>query len=290
MKIRELWEILTSKETWKSLKSREFWKYFFVALGTISSIVTLVSFVFQLKNPCWVIVVIYIIFVLLLSCVFALWQTWRKKSIEIKVSNNLLVKVFAGDLFDYAKDENFVVIPVNEYFDTLVDNTIIHESTVHGQFVNKYYAEDHTVLHEAIKAFFDENGIEGEPVERKGSAGYRIKYPLGTCAVINKDGCNFVLLALTHFDENDHAFLELSELGRSISLMTKSLAGRVGSKGVYMPLMGMGMSRLNQTAQFILKYTLDTMMGFKKEAIPGGINIVVYPPVAETINLNEINY
>ena len=50
------------------------------------------------------------------------------------------------------------------------------------------------------------------------------------------------------------------------------------------------MSRLNQSGQFILKYTLDTIVGIKDLAIQGGINIVVYPPVAKTLNLNEIKY
>ena len=72
--------------------------------------------------------------------------------------------------------------------------------------------------------------------------------------------------------------------------MCKTLAGKVQDKPVYMPLMGMGMSRLNQSGQFILKYTLDTIVGIKNLAMQGGINIVVYPPVAKTLNLNEIKY
>ncbi len=54
--------------------------------------------------------------------------------------------------------------------------------------------------------------------------------------------------------------------------------------------MGMGLSRLNQTGQFILKYTLDTIVGVKELAIPGGLNIVVYPPTAKTLDLNAIKY
>ena len=95
---------------------------------------------------------------------------------------------------------------------------------------------------------------------------------------------------MTHFDEEDHAYVELSEFGRSISAMCKILADTVEDKPIYMPLMGMGMSRLIQSGQFILKYTLDTIVGIKDLAIQKGINIVVYPPVAKTLNLNEIKY
>lgn len=272
------------------MKNREFWKYFFAALGTISSIVTLVSFVFQLHDPCWILVVIYSLIVIGLSWAFAKWQTWRKESISVKISNTLTVNVAAGDLFDYAKDGNYVVIPVNEYFDTIADDKIINKATVHGQFILKYYADDHTRLHKEIESYFATNNILGKEVTRENSEGYKKKYPLGTCAIINKDNTNYVLLALTHFDEEDKAYVELSEFGRSISTMCRYISDKAGSSPVYMPLMGMGMARLNQSAQFILKYTLDTIIGIKGLALLGGVNIVIYPPVAKTVNLNEIKY
>lgn len=272
------------------LSSKEFWKYFFAAVGTISSVVTLISFVFQLQNPeCWVIV-LYILGVVVFSIAFAIWQTWRKTALDLKVSNTLNVTVKEGDIFDCVGNENYVVIPVNEYFDTLVNETIINKSTVHGQFIQKYYKDNHEKLHEEIEASLKANDIRGKEDKRIGSEGYKKRYPLGTCAIIKKDNTNFVLLALTHFDNEDHAYVELSEFGRSISTMCKTLAGKSQDKPVYMPLMGMGLSRLNQTAQFILKYTLDSIYGIKGLALPGGLNIIVYPPVAKTLNLNEIKY
>jgi hypothetical protein len=271
--------------------SREFWKYFFVAIGTISSVVTLISFVFNVKNPsCWLIIS-YVFIVLLLSIAFAIWQTWRKTSLNIKISNNLTVNVNEGDIFDYAKDGNYVVIPVNEYFDTIVDDKIINSGTVHGQFIRRYYPGDnHLLLHEETEAYFKNNNIDGIGTVRPRSEGYTKKYPLGVCAIIEKENTHFVLLALTHFDDDDHAYVELSEFGRCVSHLCRKLRDVVGSSPIYMPLMGMGMARLNQPAQFILKYTLDTIVGIKDLALLGGINIVVYPPVARTLNLNEIKY
>lgn len=272
--------------------SREFWKYFLASVGTISSVVTLISFVYQWKNPgcCWV--VGYILFVIVASLFFAWSQTKRKTSLNLKFSNTLRVKVDEGDLFSYTKDENFVVIPVNEYFDTIVDNKIINKGTIHGQFITRYYGENHTQLHEETEKYFATNNIKKKGIieDREWSDGYKVRYPLGTCAIIKKDNTNFVLLAITHFDEEDHAFVELSEFGRAISEMCKTLADKVQNKPIYMPLMGMGMSRLNQSGQFILKYTLDTIVGIKDLALLGGVNIVVYPPIAKTLNLNEIKY
>ena len=270
--------------------NREFWKYFFSAVGTISSVVTLISFVFQWKNPSCYIVVLYVIGIIMLSTLFAVWQTWKKTKLTLKISNNLTLNVGAGDLFSFAKENNFVVIPVNEYFDTIVDSKIINSGSVHGQFISKYYADNHRLLHEETERNLRESGIAGVMTERPNSEGYTIKYPLGTCATIKKDGTNFVLLALTHFDENDKAFVELSEFGRCISYLCHYLNCHAGKQPVYMPLMGMGLARLNQPTQFILKYTIDTIIGVKNLALLGGLNIVIYPPVAKTVNLNEIKY
>lgn len=270
--------------------SREFWKFFFVSVGTISSVVTLVSFVFQLQNPSCLVVFLYILGVIVLSIAFALWQTWRKKAIMLKISNNLTISVNAGDLFSYAQNDNYVVIPVNEYFDTIVDEKVINKGSLHGQFILKYFADNPTRLHEEIEDYLAIQQIKGTIVPRDHSKGYNKKYHLGTCAIIKHDHTNFVLLALTHFDEEDHAYVELSEFGRSISHMCHFLSDKVGTTPVYMPLMGMGLARLNQPAQFILKYTLDTIVGIKDLAMLGGINVVIYPPVAKTVNLNEIKY
>ena len=270
--------------------SRAFWKYFFSAIGTISSVITLVSFVFNVKDPSCVMILSYSIVVLALSFLFAVWQTWKKASLTIKISNNLTVNVLSGDLYSFAKDGNFVVIPVNEYFDTIADDIIINKGTVHGQFIQKYFPNDHSKLHDETEAYLSKLNIEGKETERPNSIGYTKKYPLGTCVIIDKDNTHFVLLALTHFDDEDKAYVELSEFGRSISELCRFLSDKVGDVPIYMPLMGMGMSRLNQPAQFILKYTLDTIVGIKNLALLGGINIVIYPPVAKTVNLNEIEY
>lgn len=57
--------------------------------------------------------------------------------------------------------------------------------------------------------------------------------------------------------------MELSEFGRCMSNVCRFIEKNAGNSPAYMPLMGMGLSRLNQTGQFILKYTLDTIVGVK---------------------------
>lgn len=275
----------------KDFCNKEFWRVFVITIGAISSIVTLISFVFDPGNLSPWAIVIYGILIIIVAAGITYALTHKKKSLKLPISNNLTIKVESGDLFDYAKEKNFVVIPVNEYFDTVVDNKIVSSTTLHGLFINKFFKYNHLQLHEEIEQYLKNNKVDNEEVDKRPNiGGYTNKYPLGTCVPIEKGQVTYILLALTHFDEQDHAFVELSEFGRCISSLCKFLSNTAGEKPVYMPLMGMGMSRLNQPGQFILKYTLDTIVGIKDLAIPGGLNIIVYPPVARTLNLNNISY
>lgn len=271
---------------------RDFFTVFFATLGTISSIVTLISFVYQLQNPSLHTLVVYAVTILFVCFAISCSLTHRKQSLTFNISNTLHVNVAEGDLFEKGVGRNFIVIPVNEYFDTTVDNKIVSESTLHGQFIRRFYNyQNSNTLHQEIDSYLCSHPeISCIEMVRTNSHGNTKQYPLGTCVPIIKGQVTYVLLALTHFDENDIAYVELSEFGRCISSLCKFLGEKAGNNPVYLPLMGMGLSRLNQPAQFILKYTLDTIIGIKGLSIPGGLNIVVYPPIAKTLNLNEINY
>ncbi len=271
--------------------SMDFWKTLISTLGAVSAVVTLISFVFQVHKPCTLVIVIYFVIVIGGSFLISWLLSRRKDSLKLKLSNTLTVNVNAGDIFDYASDTNYVVIPVNEYFDTVVNTKIVSPSSLHGQFINKYFGYNHIELHEHIEYYLTENNVEYiEVTERPNIGGYKKKYPLGICVPVQVGQVIFVLVALTHFDEEDHAYVELSEFGRCISSVCRFIEKNAGNSPAYMPLMGMGLSRLNQTGQFILKYTLDTIVGVKDLAIPGGLNIVVHPHTAKSLDLNAIKY
>lgn len=274
----------------KVSSAKEFWNSFFAVLGAISSIVTLISFVFNIQCPSHSLVIGYSSSIIVICLIIAFCMTKRKKRTTVKVSNNLSVTVESGNLFEKAVNQNYIVIPVNEYFDTIVNTTIISASSLHGQFINKFFEFKHLELHDIIDDYLNKNKIAGKTEKRLNSKGYKVRYPLGTCVPVSIGSVTYVLMALTHFDENDHAYIELSELGLCISKLCKFLSITADDQPVYMPLMGMGLSRLNKNAQFILEYTMDTIVCIKDLAIPGGLFIEVSDSIARTLNLNEINY
>ena len=227
--------------------------------------------------------VLAVIFIICAS--FAWNQTELKESISIKISPNLRVNVFKGDLF---KQKNIVVIPVNEYFDTRVDDVIVAHRTIHGKFIDDNFRNNEDTLYQLIDAQI--HNIQGRtPVNNRAHPGARtIKYPIGTCANIQIGDTIYVLFALTHFDADDKAFLPKEEFANAIIKLMNHLATISNNRPVYMPLFGTGLSRLNETHQRVLLFIIDTISFSCPVAINAGLNIVVYPTDMSKVNLNKV--
>ena len=256
-------------------------------IGTLSSVVTLISFVTGNTNVTTCQMTMYFIGIIFAGIVFSIWQTYRKTELTIRVNDKCKVKIFTGDLFDFANHDSVVVIPVNEFFDTQVDEEIISSSTLHGQFIRRYFNNSIDILENEIKkALQNVSCFE----LRRNHAVKTSKYPLGTCIDIEVDDKLFVLVALTHFSKTNIAWTSLYEYGNVVRKLMTHLIKVSGLKSVYMPLMGTGLARIDHTSQFILKYMLDTILSMNHLSISGGLNVVLYPPIAKIINLNEIKY
>lgn len=74
-----------------------------------------------------------ILFIIIYGIIFCYYKFWCNH-IDLKIGKvDLNIKV--GDLF---KEEGMKVIPVNEYFDTQVDDNIISQTSLHGMYVKEY--------------------------------------------------------------------------------------------------------------------------------------------------------
>lgn len=69
---------------------------------------------------------------LVINLGYAMYKSRPKKKLTIFITKKLKVNIFFGDLFE---GKTNIVIPVNEYFDTLVDDKVISSKTLHGMLV-----------------------------------------------------------------------------------------------------------------------------------------------------------
>lgn len=268
--------------------NKKFFYYFNIALAAIASAATLFCAVAPenwLGTRTWCLT-FGILAVIAVICAYFAWsQTDLKESISIKISPNLRVNVFKGDLF---KQKSIVVIPVNEYFDTHVDDMIIAHRTIHGKFIDEHFRNKEDELYQLIDSQIHQAQGATPNLHRPHAGGRNIKYPIGTCADVVVGDTIYVLFALTHFDDEDKAYLPKEEFGNAIIKLMNHLASISNNRPVYMPLFGTGLSRLNETHQRVLLFIIDTISFSCPVAINAGLNIVVYPTDMVKVNLNKV--
>lgn len=270
---------------YKNRKRHRFWSHFNTALAAWASVITLfVTFLPQPTRIPWCTALCILALICIVCCFYATHQTARKKRISLSISSNLRINISEGDILQC---KGIVVIPVNEYFDTKVDDVIIDKKTIHGQFVQRFFKNKEDVLYEKIERALQKTKSSSDSCRKHFGARTK-KYELGTCADVVVGNTRYVLFALTHFDKDDKAYLERSEFAEAIKRLMTHLSKVAGNHPVYMPLFGTGLSRLNRSHQRVLLHIIDTIDFSCPEAINAGLNIVIHPNAMKNINLNQV--
>lgn len=268
---------------------KEFCGYFISMLAMLSSVATLISFStgWQINSVCIWTPVIIIVVILTICFFYASWQTRKKKKITLDINASLKLTIQEADIF---AQNGIIVIGVNEYFDTHVGDGIVSSKTLHGIFINKYYKDHLTDLDKDIQDSLQKQEIK--PVEsnckRRHSKGKTDKYELGTCAMIHDGGKKYVLVALTHFDDDDRANMSRGELNHVLGKLMAFLEINAEAHEVHMPILGTGLTRLNRTAYRILNFTIDVLDFIHGSHIIGGLYIDILSLKSAGIDLNKI--
>jgi hypothetical protein len=264
--------------------NKKFIRYFIEAFGTLASVATLIAFIYKWDTSTISSCGSFLLGVLIIVvCSFyAIYQTQPKNKIVLTI-RDFRIHISFGDLF--AK-KGVVVIPVNEYFDTIVDDHIIAHKTIHSQFIDKYFANDIATLDAMIS-----RELQGKPTAAPRYQRNHAKvtpYPVGTCIDIVYNGVTYVLFALTKFNEEDVAYLEKKYFGDAIRGLMSHLHDMNNDRAVYMPVIGTGMSKLQRSHQRVLTYFLDCIDFTNESSLPAGLNIVVYEGDKDKVNLSLV--
>ena len=146
----------------------------------------------------------------ILCFIFALiWGLLSSKKVYILSEDNIKVIVKYDNLIKIAfpkkmKSEKIVVIAVNCCYDTIVNDDIIHEGSLHGQFLKRFADSDQKrqKLDYEIEKSLKDFGYQYKEISvSEKREGKRKRYTLGSVARIKgKNGVTFFLFALTQFD------------------------------------------------------------------------------------------
>jgi len=272
------------------MKRKIFIENFFIYIGITSAFFTIIGLVwtsdissFFKENENYKIYFVLIIGIINLC--FAGFSIRKKNKLSLDLTKKIHTDIYYDDLF---QSKGIIVIPVNDYFDTIVDDKIISSNTIHGKFINNFFKCNEKELKQQINKSLSNSQVIETNLNRK--QGNKKRYPLGTIAIVQQEDKTFFLLALTRFNNNHRAEITKSEYQRVIMQLFDFTEQHSQGFKINIPLIGSGHSGVELSEQKLLEFILFSITLNDKLTLLNGVDIILYKDVKDNIDLNKINY
>lgn len=209
----------------------------------------------------------------------------RKEKVLVKTTTDHVFKLQYGDLISILKDKSLglrsIVIDFNDCFDTIVDNKLVSDVTVHGKILKALYNDGFT--HEQIDKLIKAN-LEGRKIkpsktikEANKKYGNRDEYPSGTIANIylEKYDVTLFLVGMSHFDKDFKVEPNEEAFHNNVFGIISHINSFSQGKPVYMPVIGTGLTRLNMSSSQSVRYFKAVVDTFQ-DLLPCDLTMVIY--------------
>lgn len=225
----------------------------------------------------------FVSFLLIVYLYIWIWaNTLNAVDIDVEGSR---VTVKVGDIF---AQPGLKAIAFNEYFDTLVDNKVISESSVNGMYIKNHLVT--TVA--ALDAYIDGYAFRQEEVlsvNQGRTTGKKQRFQLGTICLFQ----DYLLTAFAKFDDKNQAVLTMPEYLEFLINFWDRVNSIYAQKSVTTTIFGSGITRIKGhktiADEDLLKIMLWTFriseMRFK---YPAKLTILVHKDKIDQINLLDI--
>ncbi len=251
----------------------------FIILGGIETVMSIMSISLDcIGNIPARIAIVVAAYVILAAIV--LYVKYRRAESETTLTiRGINVTVKRGNIF---RADGWKLIPFNEYFDTHVDDVIIAKSSLNGKYIESLSDDDKEELRKAI------NTDDKSPLPRYCSPdGTRTRYELGTIKTFR----DTMMLALTHFNEQHEAHTNRAEYEHTLRTMWKEIGRVYAGKPITLPLIGAGITRLDDMATKpnaeLLKCIICTLRT-STITFNAPITILLTEDALKTVNLYEL--
>ncbi len=221
----------------------------------------------------------------------------KKKRFELIAGNNgHSLYVQYGDLFsaeevmDSATRRN-IVIPVNCCFDTIVDNKLVSETTLHGILFKRLFSSGKYTAESLNQALQQQlNGLEFELLtETEKPAGNLKRFPIGTVIDFSvSENEHFFLWALSTFDNKLKAQTSMQHYAIAVQRLIEACNSESEGFPIVIPLVGTGLSRTKKDQCDILAYLVNAFR-LNKSEINSDIHIVVQEKLKNVVPIIDIN-
>lgn len=225
-------------------------------------------------DPSKVIIAVFIFFAI--SVAVTIVRNKYNSEVKIKLTNGNIVLKY-GDLW---KSEGIIIIPVNTTFDTEVNKELVSEYSLHGYFIKNICDNNQMTLKSEIAKTL--NKID--TIEKYG----RQQYPPGTIVSITRGKREYYLLALSTFDENNHATLTIDSYTLAISRLLEYCNLNSQGETICMPIIGTGSSRFLPDKENALDLQIAIIKSL--DSIKNGSDIQIIIKKENEIVLNHHKY
>lgn len=202
-----------------------------------------------------------------------------KRHLITNISSEHNAYYIYGDILNVPSIENKeinIVIPVNCCFDTTIDNEVISENSLHGQFFKALYENElisERKLHEEIEKSLQRASAPYEIISDK-KRGYKKRYCEGSIAEIRAyPNTKHFLLALSHF-EGAATQTTLEAYFTALTRLFEHICNRSQGSPVLIPLIGAGLSK-TRISENCLFHALVNFIHIYKSSIHCDIYIVL---------------
>ena len=241
-------------------------------------------------------IIVLIIIVLICFALALIWGLYSSKEVTLLSEDDVKIVVKYGNLMKIAfpkkmQSERIVVIAVNRCYDTIVNDTLIRESSVHGQFLKNYAPTDEKrqTLDTEIESSLREFGYKGDFITREEKRAGKLKrYPVGSIARIKGEkGITFFLLALTTFNTNCNAQCDRYQYYESLLKLFEYYDENGQGKELYLYPMGSGMSRTGLSREEALESVI-LLSKISKNYLKNKTTIIVDKKCKNELSITEL--
>lgn len=215
-----------------------------------------------------------LILALVVSLLYGVLRAFpRTKYTRLFKASNTSITVKVGDLF---AEKKHIVIGSSDFFDT--DYDVNSNISMKSQMINKLFPGNVSLLDHIIETDMTSQNVLGqhEPLKLSGK---KIKYPIGTTAIIPNNGNRIFLLIIANLiyaHHNKHTESDPQKLNTALNSLWDKIKTEGRMKEVSLPVLGSGLAGVNLSHLLIMQLIILSFTIYSKRTrITPELNIIV---------------
>lgn len=243
------------------------------------------------------IALIIVTMVFVVTYIIGIFIALNKNVVElIEVGDNHHVYVQYGNVFSHTilgkstlSNKRNILISANRCFDTIVDNDLISNNSLHGTAINNLVSNSiaiDKIDKEIQKQLKNENYTILQRCDKP--RGNLKRYPEGVVVEIKESNeITYFFLGLASFDKQLHPYITDVEYVNAMIKALKYCFARNQGYPVIIPLIGGGRSETKKEEKDILEF-LVKLIQINKQSINCDIHIVIRETAKDTISITNL--